>query len=604
MKLSWLLNVTPALFLMAVCCSYADFVSINKDLVIKSCDRTIDLTSQLVKINHKISITNNGGSGAPRTFLFSLEGGAQDKLSYIGATQGTSEKTYLKVSEAKVQGHPGVGFWKVELRDALTKGITAVVNVEVVLGGAQEMFPAAITQKEKQLARYTGNVYVHSPYPINSQTTTITLASANIESYTKHEPVSKQDSTVKYGPYNNVAPFTVSELIVHAENNNPMLVVSNLIRVIEVSMWGNIAIEETVDVKHNGAQLKGSFSRYEYQRESSGVSSVKNFKTLLPAAAKDVYYRDDIGNISTSHMKVMDDAVELDLRPRFPLFGGWKTHYVVGYNVPSYEYLFYKGDNHVLSMRLVDHLFDDMLIENAEVRVILPEGVSDVELSTPYPVKRDKDDKHYTYLDTTGRTVIVMRSQGDLTENHIQNFDLQFKYAHRTMLLEPLLLVSAFFLLFLLSIIYVRLDFSIRVDEGAEAKMKVAGYLEKVATLQDRRNALYQSIEDAMVKFKSNKDNNSFQSALKRIGGDYKVETQAIAELLTTVKNINPELGDKVGELQRLDRVYRDLQAQQTALVEKLVSGKIVKAAYLDQENGLVKKKEETMEKINSVRAF
>jgi hypothetical protein len=32
-----------------------------------------------------------------------------------------------------------------------------------------------------------------------------------------------------------------------------------------------------------------------------------------------------------------------DLRPRFPLFGGWKTHYLVGYNVPSYEYLFYKG---------------------------------------------------------------------------------------------------------------------------------------------------------------------------------------------------------------------------------------------------------------------
>ena len=57
--------------------------------------------------------------------------------------------------------------------------------------------------------------------------------------------------------------------------------------------------------------------RYEYQRESSGVSSVKNFKTLLPASSKDVYYRDDIGNISTSHMKVMDDAVELDLRPRF-----------------------------------------------------------------------------------------------------------------------------------------------------------------------------------------------------------------------------------------------------------------------------------------------
>merc|ERR1711864_7487 len=276
-------------------------------------------------------------------------------------------------------------------------------------------------------------------------------------SYTKTKPVSLSDSTITYGPFRDRAPFTAGEMVIHGENNAPMLVVSNLVRVVEVSMWGNIAIEETIDVVHKGASLKGSFSRYEFQRESSGVSSVKNFKTLLPAAAKDVYYRDDIGNISTSHMKVMDDAVELDLRPRFPLFGGWKTHYVVGYNVPSYEYLFYKGDVHVLNMSLVDHIFDDMLVEQVELRVILPEGVSDLSLDTP------------------GRTVVsLFTNPGQLlTESHIQDFQLQFSYPHMSMVREPLLLVAAFMLLYLLAIIYVRLDFAITVDEGAEAKMKV-----------------------------------------------------------------------------------------------------------------------------------
>ena len=166
--------------------------------------------------------------------------------------------------------------------------------------------------------------------------------------------------------------------------------------------------------------------RYEFQRESSGVSSVKNFKTLLPAASKDVYYRDDIGNISTSHMRVMDDAVELDLRPRFPLFGGWKTHYVVGYNVPSYEYLFYSGNQHVLNMRLVDHIFDDMLVEEAEVKVILPEGVTEIEVKTPYKMTRGEDGLHHTYLDTTGRTVIHLSTNKLLTENHIQDFQIRF----------------------------------------------------------------------------------------------------------------------------------------------------------------------------------
>ena len=54
------------------------------------------------------------------------------------------------------------------------------------------------------------------------------------------------------------------------------------------------------------------------------------------------------------------------LRPRFPLFGGWKTHYVTGYNIPSYGYIFYKGDQHVLNIRRIDHILDDMLVE--EVR--------------------------------------------------------------------------------------------------------------------------------------------------------------------------------------------------------------------------------------------
>jgi len=450
----------------------AGFDSINPDLVVKSCDRTIDLTSQLVKMNHKLSLENKG-QGAVKSFLFSIDPALSEKVAHVGATVGSSDKTYLRITETKVQSDLDKSFWRIDLKSALASGSTTSLTVEVSLGGALEMFPAAISQKEKQLVRFIGNLYTFLPYPVVSQTTKVELASSNLESYTKTKPVSLSDSTITYGPFRDRPAFSSGELIVHGENNAPMLVITNLIRVVELSMWGNIAIEETVDVVHKGASLKGSFSRYEFQRESSGVSSVKNFKTLLPAAAKDVYYRDDIGNISTSHMKVMDDAVELDLRPRFPLFGGWKTHYVVGYNVPSYEYLFYKGDVHVLNMRVIDHIFDDMLLENVELKIILPEGVTDLKLDTPFPMKRDEDSKHYTYLDTTGRTVVYLRSNQLLTESHIQDFQLQFNYPHRTMLCEPLLLVGAFMLLYLLAIIYVRLDFAITVDEGAEARMKV-----------------------------------------------------------------------------------------------------------------------------------
>ncbi|XP_023344065.1 dolichyl-diphosphooligosaccharide--protein glycosyltransferase subunit 1 [Eurytemora carolleeae] len=591
-----MLKFSTLLLLVGANLSFAAFDSINKDLVVKSCDRTIDLSSQLVKLNNKLRFVYIS--------VIDVIGSCVEDIIIISNDCSNFRNKKKQVSETKVQAHLDKGFWKIELKNALTPGASVTVTVEVVLGGAQEMYPAAITQKEKQLTRYIGNMYVYLPYTVTTQSTSVILASANIESYTKLKPVTQQDSTIKYGPYSNIAPLTEAELVIHAENNNPMLVVTNLLRVIEVSMWGNIAVEETVDVRHSGAQLKGSFSRYEFQRESSGVSSVKNFKTLLPAAARDVYYRDDIGNISTSHMKVMDDAVELDLRPSvksgiravLKVLKGLKVSHS---KVLSSVYL--SGDLHVLNMRLIDHLFDDMLIDDAEVRVILPEGVLNIELSTPYPVKRESNNKHYTYLDTTGRTVVVFKSIGGLTENHIQDFQLQFTFPHKSMLLEPLILVTAFFLLFMISIIYMRLDFSISVDEGAEVKMKVAGYCEKVANHQDRRSALYQAMEDAMVKLKSTKDTTAFQDSLKKIGAEQKTESNAIGDLQNTIKNINADLGEKVNELQRNDKIFREFQGQHAGLVEKLVTGKLQKAVYLDQEKVVLKKKEDILDKINAL---
>ena len=75
------------------------------------------------------------------------------------------------------------------------------------------------------------------------------------------KPVSQTDSSITYGPYTNIEAFSENEMVIHSENNNPMLVVTRLQRVLEISMWGNIAVEETIDVRHYGAALKDSFSR-------------------------------------------------------------------------------------------------------------------------------------------------------------------------------------------------------------------------------------------------------------------------------------------------------------------------------------------------------
>ncbi|KAK7490567.1 hypothetical protein BaRGS_00018170 [Batillaria attramentaria] len=575
--------------------------TIDKSLVVTQVERKIDIASHLVKTYTSITIENKG-SASVRSFLFVIDPTLQNKVSFIGAVTKDNKDDKLQVVPTTVTGHSDKQFWKVTLRSELSAGKSVTVEVEAVFAHALSAYPSQITQAEKQYVVFEGNLYFYSPYETATQKTIVTTASSTLESYTKTKPVSASDNVITYGPYENRPPFSEAQLRVHEENNSPFLTVTSMERIIEVSHWGNIAIEEHVDLRHSGATLKGPFSRFDYQRSQDGVSSIKSFKTILPASARDVYYRDEIGNISTSHMRELDDAVDVELRPRFPLFGGWKTRYFLGYNVPSYEYLFNKGDSYALKMRFVDHVYDDMVVDEAVVKVILPEGSKNIEVRTPFKVKREPDELHFTYLDTTGRPVVVMRKE-NLVEQHIQDFELHYTFQRMLLLQEPLLVVGAFYLLFLVVIIYVRLDFSITKDEAKESRLRVASLVEEVQSTQDRRSALYQSYDDAINRFKTTKDTAAFQASRKKVDADYKQLTTQVQNIYQQLKTEGTDIAEKVAELQRLDGQYKDQINLAITLAEKLVAGKASRQQYLDSEAGVNTKREDIYQKMEALRA-
>ncbi|XP_037068406.1 dolichyl-diphosphooligosaccharide--protein glycosyltransferase subunit 1-like [Pollicipes pollicipes] len=590
-------HVVKALMLVFISCSVS-LCSGNVD--VKKVERTIDLSSQLIKVNAILTIENKDAKPLS-SFLVASDPDSKGSLAYINAKVGQES---LSMAPTAVSSQPSVKHYSVKLLKPLAQGQTVKVEVEKVFTHGLEPYPAEISQADKQLVRYIGNHYIFSPYPVQQQTTKVLLASSSVESYTKLKPSQLTDTTITLGPYDNMAPYSRSELVIHSENNSPFLAVTRLSRHVEVSHWGAISVEETVDVRHVGARLRGSFSRFDYQREhNSGASSVQQFKTSLPAAATGVYYRDEIGNISTSRMREQPDEVELELRPRFPLFGGWRTHYVIGYTVPIYEYLFRSGENFVLNMRLLDHVFDDMVVDELTVSVVLPEGATDIELETPYPVKRQSDSVLLTYLDVTGRPVITV-TKTNLVENHIQEFRLGYRFPLWMAVREPLMVVAAFLLLFLLVIIYVRLDFSISKEDGAVVREKVASLCDKVRAHHDTRCGLYQSMEDSVSKIKSSKDVNAFQAAVKSLTASLKSESNAIASLQEQVRSEGAaETAERIAELQRQDKALRELLTQHAAVSERVVAGKLGKAQFVEQEAQLNKKKEETVQKIEAVVA-
>ncbi|CAH8510779.1 unnamed protein product [Heterobilharzia americana] len=419
--------------------------------------RTIRFKGSVVRIHHDIVL-----SETPSEYQFVFQEKEGRSLAFISASLSDNKLQ----REVSVKPAPGTSYaYLISLGKPSTQ--QAHLLIDVVLSEWLEPRPAEIFQAEKQTVKFKGNVYFFSPYPTDSQLTTVHLPKGQLLTHTiTSKPPVVIGNDIVYGPYESLKAFPTEPLVLHFEYNVPFLVVTEMTRLIEVSHWGNIAVEETLEIVNMGAKLRGPFSRLDYDYGVGQQLSVDSLKTALPASARDIYYRDEIGNISTSTVSDLLDSVEVTLVPRFPLMGGWKTRYTLGYNIPAYEFLYRSGSQFALVMRFIDHVYDNQVIRNLTLKIVLPEMVSDIHFDPPFPVDEKYFENMKTYLDTSGRTVIVSKAS-NLVDEHMQDFKVRYHFSLPMILREPLMLVVAFLCIFCAIMIYVRLDFSIYKDEKA-----------------------------------------------------------------------------------------------------------------------------------------
>ena len=102
--------------------------SINKERVVKSCERTVNMTTNLVKLQHKMVI-REPGQGAVKSILFSVDPELKVKVAFISATFGSSEETHLLVIETKIQSDMDKPFWKIELKTSLSAEASTIISV-------------------------------------------------------------------------------------------------------------------------------------------------------------------------------------------------------------------------------------------------------------------------------------------------------------------------------------------------------------------------------------------------------------------------------------------------------------------------------------------
>lgn len=173
-------------------------------------------------------------------------------------------------------------------------------------------------------------MYAASLYPVLSQEILLSLPSLKkIDYYTEKGATKIEKSkAIRYGPFNG--EYKEEELRVHYELPQPLIYFPLVTRQIELSLFGSIAITEHFDLKNNAAELEGEFDRVKYSSLTNYRQQGHIFRKLhtqLPRRAFDLYYRDIIGNVTTSLATREKQYVFFEVRPRFPVLGGWKTQW-------------------------------------------------------------------------------------------------------------------------------------------------------------------------------------------------------------------------------------------------------------------------------------
>ncbi|KAG8380507.1 hypothetical protein BUALT_Bualt06G0022800 [Buddleja alternifolia] len=398
--------------------------SSSPDLQILHADRQIDLTSHIVRVYLTLKVENIGDDPASEVLLAfppaQFDHLALVKAAAVGGKKKKKSYTSLEVNPTERPDVPnGTKYYAISLLKPLAKGGATTLEILYILTHTLEPFPVEISQSESQLVYYHDSAIILSPYHIKQQATLVKTPSNKVESFTRVEPSNRAGTELKYGPYEDSGPYSYSPVIVHFENNNAFAVVEELEREIEVSHWGSVQVTEHYKLAHAGAKHKGVFSRVEYQSKptASGLSSFKHLLAVLPPRVHSAYYRDDIGNISTSRLRTSSKKSELLIEPRYPLFGGWKATFVIGYGVPLQDFLFESG----VGARYLNYSFGcplaDTVVDKLTIKVVLPEGSKNPSLKVPFTVEQSVETK-YSYLDVMGRTVVVLEKKNVVPDHN------------------------------------------------------------------------------------------------------------------------------------------------------------------------------------------
>lgn len=339
---------------------------------------------------------------------------------------------YAHQSEGTNLLFSNVQFARVILPTPLEKSSQKTLAISYHILSAQVPLPATIHQDDKQYLLHAFSTYAPSAYLTDKQKTKVKFPTVDIRDVTS-EP-ERQGSTFTYGPYQGTPAGAEEEASARYEFTKPIIHVTLLERDIEVSQWGgNLATEERYWLTNKGAHLVDHFSRVKWataQFYKPPTTALRSLNVPLKVGSLDPYFVDDIGNVSTSRFRSNSKEANLELNPRYPVFGGWNYNFRIGWNANLGSFLrtLKKGHGNILKVPFLEgpKMDEGVSYERVELRIILPEGATNVKYQSAVAVISEEISLHKTFMDTVGRTSLKLVALNLIDESRDQEIIVSY----------------------------------------------------------------------------------------------------------------------------------------------------------------------------------
>ncbi|KAJ1951481.1 dolichyl-diphosphooligosaccharide--protein glycosyltransferase subunit 1 [Linderina macrospora] len=468
-----LLLVSGTLSLLAAAVSAAGLVHTN--LI-----RTVDLRSAPF-IHEQIGavLQNEHASKQYKSYTIAVPFSKQQHLSSLTVHERKSGQE-LDTVKLEFDSTRNVQLYRATLRKPLAPNDKLSLNVDMVLSNWVMAKPAKMGQAEDQRWVWQDDVLVKSIYPTRKQKTVV--KAAGVTRYTKLANATKDAKAVTFGPFDESA---AAENVEVAYRSNKEQVTAVHRREYFVSHWGDdLNILEHYAMTNRGPELADGFDKVQ-QTIGKFMKQRDNFiKTMLvrvPVQAREMFFVDEIGNVSTSAVtsprSVDDEEFKiLQIKPRYPVAGGWNYTWWHGYSLPLAGYLKVDSSKHLLKVPFIGAIsasasqaaeltVDMAMAKNVavteyELRITLPEGARDIEVKVPFRIDEVAYEPTKYYLDSAGRTTVVVRHRNVDPDMH-KDILVTYTYSVAAFWQKPVVIAAVVFAVFALAMGVGRLQFGL-----------------------------------------------------------------------------------------------------------------------------------------------